>query len=1212
MSDADESLQRLHRLFEQREEEAKRHANGGGRVDIESFLEAEAANVSDEVRERFRRQRDLLDRFQQMTTPPSPAKAPAIEDVHEFCHGRYEVLKVHDAGGLGVVYVARDKELSRQVAVKGIRPELATDRNQRGRFHREAKITGSLEHPGVVPVYGMGADDRGQPYYAMKFIEGETLTEAIKRLHPSQDLQQHDAVKKSIDLGDLLDVFIASCETIAFAHSRGVVHRDIKPDNILIGGYGEVLVVDWGLATKGDESPGELANSSRANNSADVEQQADNLFRTTAGSAGGTPLFMSPEQARSFRQGGRNEDGTRSQVGPASDIYSLGAVLYQILTGRNSVTGRSRAEVLAEILAGHIAPIRARNPEVPPALEAICLKSLAFKPEDRYASAKDLAADLRRFRKDQPVEAWPDPWYETVRRWVKEHRVLVTTSMVTLLVTTAMLIIGTVLLDSARRAERNAKLELAVANGSLEEQNVRLRRPQYVSQLRLVESLYNEGGLTEADHILDSTDEDLRGYEWHYWKNACRRPQVISVSTRNDLGHAPVTQSAISNDGTRIAAAVRNFSLLRNGYTWTIRVCDVHSRALLWEHKSDDLVTAITFLPNDTRLFVETQVTSAVDAPLSLGEGLQKLLQEADSASPRVAEAERSNRETTATDQRPSAPARVFLVLHSADGKVLETIDREKVAMFLSRASGTVVDLDEVSLARTALLMAQRVTPDESSGGRGQILYAVEVQEPSAAWADSSLQIQSRPGYRNQLVKFEQQQGDSTMPLQSFTVSLPEGIRITAAALDADTTLAATALSDATIRLWRVPAATPIAVFPTNSSNVAKLAFNTQDNRTLVWSEAVLAADDQSFYTTELPNLATTETPDGWPDAVEFNTGLTGDVRERLSDSHSAPAFHAQAIVGPARSSDGSSVAFATRAGKLRVWSLSENRQLLQKSLATSDTASHSDVPAPVEVALNHDASIVAVVSRHPIDASRALSVIDVPSGNQLWTSSEVGAPLCFVGRELYATRRSGTQSVVTLDVRTGRIGPELSLDESDAPWAKPGCLAHNAARNLLVGFPQVVDALWWRMTGDDLIFSLQLNGAELKTMRTPSPGTPRQVSQVRFSRDGTKAIVAHWKDSRAEVWDVRNWRIQALLDGHQGPVTDLAFSSDETRVATASVDGTVRVWDVQTGSSLATLHGTDDDPHGYWMVTFGDQDLEVVAFSASGIQRWNELNATK
>ena len=117
MPDASESLQNLHKLFEQREQEAKDDSTGNGRIDIESFLEREAKNVPAEVRDKFRRQRALLDRFHQLTSPPSPAKPPAIEDVHEFCHGRYEVLKVHDTGGLGVVYVARDTELSRQVAV---------------------------------------------------------------------------------------------------------------------------------------------------------------------------------------------------------------------------------------------------------------------------------------------------------------------------------------------------------------------------------------------------------------------------------------------------------------------------------------------------------------------------------------------------------------------------------------------------------------------------------------------------------------------------------------------------------------------------------------------------------------------------------------------------------------------------------------------------------------------------------------------------------------------------------------------------------------------------------------------------------------------------------------------------------------------------------------------------------------------------------------
>src|SRR4051812_48685202 len=161
---------------------------------------------------------------------------------------RFRILRPHARGGLGAVFVALDSELNREVALKQILDRHADDPDSRARFLLEAEVTGRLEHPGVVPVYGLGCNARGHPFYAMRLVKGDTLKEAIERFHAAEDGGTRDSRRRNLELRQLLNRFVAVCNVIAYAHSRGVIHRDLKPANILLGPYGETLVVDWGLA----------------------------------------------------------------------------------------------------------------------------------------------------------------------------------------------------------------------------------------------------------------------------------------------------------------------------------------------------------------------------------------------------------------------------------------------------------------------------------------------------------------------------------------------------------------------------------------------------------------------------------------------------------------------------------------------------------------------------------------------------------------------------------------------------------------------------------------------------------------------------------------------------------------------------------------------------------------------------------------------------
>ena len=274
------------------------------------------------------------------------------------------------------------------------------------------------EHPGVVPVYGLGTYANGRPFYAMRFIQGDSLKDVIARFHNPAS-EQTAGSDRSVQFRNLLGRFVSVCNALAYAHARGVLHRDVKPANIIVGDYGETLVVDWGLAKAtglSDPESSELTLRPTQSSSGSGDQVTQGVV--------GTPAYMSPEQAR----------GEITSLSAATDIYALGATLYSMLTGRPPFEGKNVQELLEKVKRSDFQAPRSFDSTISPVLEAVCLKAMAAKPEDRYGSCKALAADVERWLADEPVTARPEPLAEKARRWVKKHRTLVTAAGVALVV----------------------------------------------------------------------------------------------------------------------------------------------------------------------------------------------------------------------------------------------------------------------------------------------------------------------------------------------------------------------------------------------------------------------------------------------------------------------------------------------------------------------------------------------------------------------------------------------------------------------------------------------------------------------------------------------------------------------------------------------------------------------------------------------------------
>jgi serine/threonine-protein kinase len=379
-----------------------------------------------------------------LTLLSSSTQAVDSPDTETVTHGaaaahghRFHVLRAHAQGGLGEVFVARDEELNREVALKEIQPRYADNVESRSRFVLEAQITGGLEHPGIVPVYGLGHYNNGRPYYAMRLIRGESLKQAIDQFHVTGHSGQ------TLQFRKLLSRFVDVCNAIQYAHSRGVLHRDLKPGNVMLGKYGETLVVDWGLAKiQGRDEQQKVEGEVTLQRTPDSSSAP-----TQMGSAIGTPAFMSPEQAA----------GQLDEVGPASDTYSLGATLYYLLTGKPPATDKDLGSLLRKVQTGDFPPPRRVDSSVPKGLEAICLKAMATNVDDRYESPEQLAGDVEKWLADESVSAQRDSIAEIGARWMRRHRSWTLSVATALALVTAVSTVAVLFINRSRENEAEQK-----------------------------------------------------------------------------------------------------------------------------------------------------------------------------------------------------------------------------------------------------------------------------------------------------------------------------------------------------------------------------------------------------------------------------------------------------------------------------------------------------------------------------------------------------------------------------------------------------------------------------------------------------------------------------------------------------------------------------------------------------------------------------------
>jgi eukaryotic-like serine/threonine-protein kinase len=358
------------------------------------------------------------------TLVPPPAQRDSL---------RYTLTKLHAEGGLGKIWIAHDTDLNRDVALKEIKSAATPNPESWRRFLKEAQITGQLEHPNIVPVYELARrKEDDQPFYTMRFLRGQTFRDAIAEFHRRRAGKPADRLELQ---RQLLEPFAKICEAIGYAHSRGVIHRDLKPENVVLGGHGEVIVLDWGLA----KVVGQPDDDDRKAREPRISVTTEAETKATIGQAG-TPGYMAPEQV----------EADNALIDTRTDVYGLGAILYEILTAQTPATGSTLGEVYGKIRAGNFPKPHELEPNAPRALEAICSKAMELDPSNRYRRAEDLAEDVRRWIVDEPVSVYRDPFAVRSLRWVRRHRTFATSLASMVLLTVIGLSVGIVLIGEAR------------------------------------------------------------------------------------------------------------------------------------------------------------------------------------------------------------------------------------------------------------------------------------------------------------------------------------------------------------------------------------------------------------------------------------------------------------------------------------------------------------------------------------------------------------------------------------------------------------------------------------------------------------------------------------------------------------------------------------------------------------------------------------------
>ncbi|NLF58304.1 MAG: protein kinase [Candidatus Hydrogenedens sp.] len=1124
--------------------------------------------------------------------PAAPAgPVPAVRE-HE---GRYREIRTFAKGGMGRILLVHDTHIGREVALKQLLPEMAAQAATRdgtptldmltvplvARFMQEARITGQLEHPGIVPVYEVGYRKDGSLYYTMRLVKGKSLDAEIT------------ARPRLGDRLGLLPHFLDLCQAIAYAHSRGVIHRDIKPLNVLVGEFGETVVIDWGIAkARGvrDIHAGDLREAVELMRVGDT----DATVKTVYGQAMGSPYYMPPEQA----------EGNPDKVDERSDVYALGAVLYAILTGLPPYNGLSVRNFLDRVTEFPPRPVMEVEKGAPRELAAVCARAMARKSEDRYTSARELAEEIQRHLSGGLVSAYEYRFSELVRRFVKRHRVFLSTAAAA---AAALLALGVYsyirvsgerdyalaqkgIADTERVRAEEARDLAEQARAAAETERVRAERELYFANIALARRALDETRMGQTRELIERTPAAFRNWEWGYLAAQSAAERLVLNTGGMFL--------AWSADGAKIATARPNGTLTIN---------DARSGAVL-------------DTPADKPGFGAAGAVDAAGSRFAF-------------ASPRAVMVWdwAAGREVFHFDE-PGAPLPRCYVTLSGDGGTVAALNSDQTLRVWRVDTGAVLferpvagrmgfnlrldpsgglllvsmsEMDAGGLTRFVELLR---LPSGQSAGRGDLgdvlsLHAAAFSPDGALAAlamDNGCEIRSVDGWKRtagfpgaftqpdclafspdgQWLAAGTAEGDLVLWNRASAVET----RISKAHLDSirfmdwssDSTRLVTAGFDRTARLWEPSSGRRLHTFKGHDRPLFAAAFSPAGHLLATGSfdgTARLWDLDEELRFAELKTAA-------FHPATGRVAGVSGDALA-VWDGHSlrrsatldtggleahALAFDqsggrlAAALRGrPAADASG---AEASADRMVAVWEVGGGARLLE-------------FPAGGEVdRLEFSGSDGGLLVMRL--GSRAV-VRPLGSSEAVWEMEGVVDLAC---------RTDGTMLAVCALDKTPSQSPEsqrlLLVDTAD--WS---VRAEHAVKTAFTAGLAFSPSGKWLALGEQVRTEDGWNcGAHLwDTARADAPplwlgGHNALVGCVAF-QPGEAMMATAGKDGAALLWTLPGGESAGRLAGHAGDIHDIAFSPDGSRVATAGRDGFFKLWDTAEGREILTLQAGGTEAGG-------------------------------